>query len=225
MSTDAIRFRAVPTVILRVGEAKIAFYVHLGVLCNASPVFNAALNGAFSESFKRSMNLPEDDPEVFERLVQWLYWKAFDLPPFVEGASHDAQIIFMHLARLYVAADKYGIIDLKNSVMDRFHKAYADRAGAPRFKVLDYVYRNTTAKAKLRAFLVASYVWDVHLTWYESDYAQISLCARPEFAAAVAMAMASRLGRNNKNPFSLGSSHFHEAVADEEETKKTNGKA
>jgi len=199
--------------------------VHLGILCDASPVFNAAFNGGFSESFKRSMNLPEDDPEVFERLVQWLYWKAYDLPPFVKGASGDAQIMFMRLARLYVAADKYGIIDLKNDVLDRLHKAYVDRVAITGYKVLDYVYPNTTAKSKLRAFLVASYVWDVNWTWYQRECAQKMFCARPEFAAAVAMAMASRLGGNNENPFSLGSSQFHEAVADEEETSQTNAKA
>jgi len=220
-----IRFRAVPTVTLRVGKTKVAFYVHLGVLCNASPVFNAAFNGAFSESFKRSMNLTEDDPEVFERLVQWLYWKAYDLPPFVERANVAAQIIFMHLARLYVAADKYGIIGLKNDVLDRFYKANADRAGPPQLGLLDYVYEHTTAKSNLRAFLVAKYVWDIEYTWYGSEEVQKSLCARPEFAAAMTIAMASRVEGNNKDPFLLGSTHFHEAIADEEETSKTKGKA
>jgi len=120
-----------PIVTLLLGKAKVPFHVHLKTLCDASPVFNAAFNGGFSENSKRSMKLPEDDPEVFERLVEWLYCKVFDLPHFVRKARDDAQIIYMHLARLYVAADKYGIIGLKNEVVDRFHKANADKAGRP----------------------------------------------------------------------------------------------
>jgi len=214
LSSNAVRFRAVPTVTLRVGNAKVPFQVHLGILCDASPVFNAAFHGGFSEGLKRSMNLPEDDPEAFELLVQWLYLKTYNIPQFVGKPHDDDQIGFMHLARLYVAADKYGIIGLMKDVMDRWCKARWEHAQVPFTKVLDYVYENTTSKSKLRETIVAHYVWNIGYEWYKNPTTKGVLHIRPDFATDVAVAMSERITGNQKNLFSLGSSDSHEAIAD-----------
>jgi len=206
-----------------VGKGNVLFQVHLRVLCDASPVFNAAFHGGFLEASNRSMDLPEDDPEAFERLVQWLYCKVYDKPHFAGEPCDDDQIGYMDLAKLYVAADKFGIIGLKNDVMDRWCEAHSTTAEAPFTEVLDYVYENTTSKSKLREVIVAIYVWEIDYEWYQD--AQQTLRKRPEFATDVAIAMAQKMMDSKQSPFILDSSRFHEAVADRVEASETPLKA
>jgi len=161
------------------------------------------------------MDLPEDDPEAFERLVQWLYCKTYDSPPFEGKTWEGDQIAFVHLARLYVAADKYVIVSLKNDVVDRWFKAKGNHAYLPRIKeVVDYVYENTLPGSKLKEMVVAQYVWHSSYEWYKLPTTRTRLSKRPEFATDVAIAMSQRIADHKKDPFVLGSSHFHETIAD-----------
>lgn len=210
---DILRFRGIPTVTLRVGKENVLFQVHLRVLCDASPVFNAAFHGEFSEASSRSMSLPEDDPEAFERLVQWLYTKSYDILPSVGEYGGDDKMIFMRLAKLYVAADKYGIVRLKNDVVDRWYKFRADHTQLPHvYQAVDYVYENTTSGSKLREIVVASYVWEINYEWYKLNSIRKWLGKRPEFTTDVAIAMSQRVTDSQKNPFLLDSFHFHETT-------------
>lgn len=62
-----------------------AFYVHEDVLTKISPFFGAAFESgsqtAFSEGVSRTMKLPEDRPEDFAYLLQWVYWQLSNAPP------------------------------------------------------------------------------------------------------------------------------------------------
>jgi len=58
----------------------VAFYVHADLLLNISPFFRAAfeakqLGYAFQEAATGTMRLPEERPDDFRFLLQWLYWK------------------------------------------------------------------------------------------------------------------------------------------------------
>lgn len=157
------------------------------------------------------MDLPEDDPEAFERLVQWLYTKSFDIPPFKGDDCDDDQLVLTYLARLYVAADKYGIVGLKNDVIDHWFTAKED-SQVPDAELLKYVYANTTAKSKLRDLIVAEYVWELGFEWYRDDDSKKALCDLPEFAADLAIALATSMDNNDaESPFLLDSSQFHES--------------
>ena len=161
------------------------------------------------------MDLPEDDPESFERLVQWLYCKTYDISPAGGTPCDNDQIVFMDLARLYVAADKYGIVGLKNDVVDRWYKNQDERNQLPRInRAVDYVYENTAPSSKLREMIVACYVWHIDYDWYKRPATRTKLYKCPEFATDVAIAMSRRIADDQKDPLSLGSSHFHEAIAD-----------
>lgn len=62
---------------LYVGNDREVFHVHQNLLCNASPVFKAALTGNFRESSDHSMDLPEEDVASVNRLLSWLYAKCY----------------------------------------------------------------------------------------------------------------------------------------------------
>lgn len=66
-----------PVVTLYVGNDREVFYIHRNLLCNASPVFKAAFAGKFRESSELSMELPDEDVDSLNRLVQWLYTKRY----------------------------------------------------------------------------------------------------------------------------------------------------
>ena len=62
----------------------VPFYVHEDVLTKISPFFRAAFElesqAAFSEGVSRTMKLPEDRPEDFAYLLQWVYWQLSNSP-------------------------------------------------------------------------------------------------------------------------------------------------
>jgi len=61
------------TVNLYVGPEKKKFVVHKHLLTAQSKYFNGAFNRNFKEASEGSIFLEEDDPEVVDLLVVWLY--------------------------------------------------------------------------------------------------------------------------------------------------------
>ncbi|KAF5625025.1 hypothetical protein F52700_9400 [Fusarium sp. NRRL 52700] len=49
------------------------FKTHRAVVCTQSPFFDKAMSGDYMESTSRSIKLPEDDPDVVERFLEFLY--------------------------------------------------------------------------------------------------------------------------------------------------------
>ncbi|EWZ40999.1 hypothetical protein FOZG_06426 [Fusarium oxysporum Fo47] len=49
------------------------FKTHRAVVCTQSPFFDKAMSGDYMESTSRSIELPEDDPDVVERFLEFLY--------------------------------------------------------------------------------------------------------------------------------------------------------
>lgn len=64
---------------LVVGAQRRVFPGHRAILAARSSWFARALDPAFRESFERRIQLPEDDPEVFELLLDYLYTGEYPL--------------------------------------------------------------------------------------------------------------------------------------------------
>ena len=64
-----------PIVTLNVGTPPTPFHIHRSLLCNASPVFNAAFHGKgnFQETETQTMDLIDDDAAAFDVISRWLY--------------------------------------------------------------------------------------------------------------------------------------------------------
>ncbi|KAL8781085.1 MAG: hypothetical protein Q9213_006167 [Squamulea squamosa] len=126
---------------------------------------------------------------------------------------------FDELTHLYVLADKYDIVSLKNHVMDICF-AFARKRGmttgekslaaAPRLETIQYVYNNTVPGLPMRRFMVAYYVWVIRPEWYRQENASAQLRAIPDFAVDVAIALASKFNDDPSiSPFE-DNSFFHE---------------
>ncbi|KAI4119037.1 MAG: hypothetical protein LQ345_001008 [Seirophora villosa] len=183
-----------PLVTLEVGPGKSLFHVHKGLLCQVSPVFDAAFNGAFKENCG-SMRLSDDNPAVFEYLVQWLYRRKV-----LASAVAKKQIMvrYSNHVELYLLADKYGIVLLKNHVMRSLfdhmkkHQGAGVNWGVPDINIISHAYALTTENSRLRRFLVASWTCGLSLSMYGSSVLPETLLVSPEFAADLAIALAGR---------------------------------
>ncbi|KAI4225538.1 MAG: hypothetical protein L6R36_003844 [Xanthoria steineri] len=192
----SIRFGNNPMVHLKVGPNAILFHVHKDLICDSSPFFKAAFTGGFKES-EGSISLEDDDADVFENIIQWLYRRNLEALSSIEAIA--GENYFMDLIRSYTLADKYGITALQDDVMGLLRETLNPH----RFLQLRharYVYENTARGSQLRRFLVACFVWQIHLDWFSEREALACLEDIPAFAVELAIALASR-ANGDPSPF------------------------
>lgn len=201
-------------VTLYVGPDRNAFHVHLDLLCAASPVFKAAFSGNFKESTERSMDLPEDDHEAVNRLVQWLYSKEYQLPG--TGNRSKNQKCYDALARLNTLGEKYQITGLKNNIIRKLFQAKLDTLTIPELTVVVYVYENTSHGSSFRKLLVDWYSWSIKSVWFSKVGTNIILAMNPEFAADLAIALAQRVEDPTGNPLYGDRSKYYEVLESED---------
>ena len=97
-------------------------------------------DGTFTESSTQVMTLssPEVTIDAVERFAQCLYTGDFDISR--ATGLKNAQVTYMQLAELYVFADKDVLVDLKNSVINKFFDLRTNKntkeLGAPRLAVI-----------------------------------------------------------------------------------------
>ena len=200
---------------LLVGEAEVPFHVHMDILCRASPVFKSAFMGEFAEASERSMTLPDDDPEAFESLLQWLYFKDIRLDmTAAQGSGEEAEQLYMHFVTLYVASDKYDIPGLKDGVVDRLYTCWSQSGSkVPYPDVVHYIYENTAPKSPLRQLVADRWVWGTRLEAYTLPGIASTLRTLPlDFVVDLAIAMAARAngGKDPLNCRKTGSLMYHE---------------
>ena len=125
--------------------------MHKNLLCGKSDVFAAAFRpGSFKEGATGSIDLPDEDPNVFASFVEWLYMKTFSAS--CKGSSEDCSTDFILLTKLYVLADKYLIPALKIDVLHEFkkHRSHSSMA----ITMCIYIHKNTKPMAPLRLYVV-----------------------------------------------------------------------
>ena len=203
-------------VTIYVSNDREVFRVHQNLLCNASPVFKAALAGNFRESSDHSMDLPEEDVGSVNRLVQWLYTKRYQLGDCRPEENLHAR--YWQLARLNVLADKYDIVTLRNDIVLNFFKLYTILE-VPRLQpstdLVEYVYTNSSKRCALRDLLAAIYCWKVKYTWYIEVGVKDKLNSIPAFGGDIAIAMARRL-LGKEDPFKGRASAYFEIDSQED---------
>lgn len=174
-----------PIVTLKVGPQKTPFHVHKGLLCHISTVFSAAFDGGFKENCG-SMDLAEDDPIIFERLVQWLYKRTIAMSSPSEAGP---AIRFQRYIELYNLADKYDVIFLKDEVMRRLFrlaKLFGGRIFHCRILaawIVGHAYAHTMQDSRMKQFLAAWWAWAMCLESSEGKITSEDLFHAPEFAA------------------------------------------
>ena len=122
-------------VVITVGPAKKAFKVHQDVLTKIK-YFRSCLESIFSEARSKQIDLPEDDPAIFAKLLEYIYFETipyrldtatrkFNADATEEERQHfdrKRREAFMGMIKMYILAEKLGIEPLMNAVHDRYRK-------------------------------------------------------------------------------------------------------
>jgi hypothetical protein len=131
------------------------FIVHKEIACRHSGVFDAAFNSEFIEGQTQTYRLEDTSEEVFRMLVQWMYGKQLDL------ISLEGKVVIvkedltqdMHLAELWVLADRLGMPWLQNRILDHIDHIRRQTNSMPT-ATFHYVYDNTASGSPLRKYFV-----------------------------------------------------------------------
>ena len=197
------RFSDIKMVLLVVGREKIEISVHENVLFEASPVFKTAFTSGFRESSERSIYLPDDSVTLMDTLVQSLY---------APESRLNRRYTIMDLIHLYVLADKYDIVKVKNRICQHllvrldcgplFSAGGKEYTGCPQKSAVKFVYENTTSKTPMRRLLVDWFVWAVDLAWFSNEENRSWLLSVPEFAVDLCSVLAKEFNKKPKgSPF------------------------
>ncbi|KAI9640785.1 hypothetical protein NHQ30_010625 [Ciborinia camelliae] len=152
-------------VIANVGEEKHKFTLHKDLLCNSVEYFRAAFApDGFKESHDSVIDMPEDDPKVFELFVHWLYRGTI-----AEVKSRESEDIIT-LFDLYIFAEKLCINELANKTMDALQNMgkESDQLIGISVDLAAKICGNTSLTSPLRKFCLHSllhkyYVYEPNL--------------------------------------------------------------
>ena len=141
---------------------------------------------------------PEITIEAMELLVEWLYTKGYDLKPI---SKNDTQGCYMQLASLFVLAEKYIMVDLKNNIVDQLFELQAANLQPPQIPVVEFIYENTPVSSPFRLLLAAYSAWHVDMDWCAQTETTKTLHSNPCFAADLAVQMGKRLSGKHNSPY------------------------
>jgi hypothetical protein len=125
------------------------FFAHESVF-SKSPVFDVLCKSQFCEGVSKLIDLPEDDPNMLNLLLEFLYTGSFDEPKDIEG-------VLVAFQELYVLADKYQLFGLKTSVVRMVTKHMKDIGGISScqfFETMHKIYsRVLNSDVPIRAYM------------------------------------------------------------------------
>ena len=96
------------------------------------------------------MDLPDEDADSVNRLVQWLYTKCYEVDDY--DSEEHLRARFWQLARLNALADKYDIVTLRNDIVDKFFVIFSplkEGHPSPSTGLVEYVYTNSSKRCAL----------------------------------------------------------------------------
>ncbi|KAL2817686.1 hypothetical protein BDW59DRAFT_165843 [Aspergillus cavernicola] len=113
------------------------FQVHRAIVCPQMPFLKAAMRNNFKEAAASHVDLPADDPDTIDRVFSWCYsgdydsvnhgstnWRPLECP---SSARSTALLHF----RVYIAADKFGMIELRRLAIKKLKQAMCSNRNSP----------------------------------------------------------------------------------------------
>lgn len=102
--------------------------------------------GSFRESAENKIKLPEEDPQLIQIFISWMYSGHI-----VYHTNIDKDPEPLTLLRLWVLGDGLGALEFANAVMNRIFQHYSLMDLL--IDEVEYVYQNTLPNSKLREFV------------------------------------------------------------------------
>lgn len=161
--------------------------MHKQLLCDTSGFFEAALNGNFKESKSQTIEMAEDDADVFHRFQYWAYTGVIEQEP-----RNQSDISWHTLIDLYVFAEVRCIPALQNAAIDAVIRKHESSPRAP-IEEYRYIYENTAEKSPLRRFLAK---WAAHRGSLSKDWFFDRSIYPVDFVIDLSLALYDRIQSN-----------------------------
>lgn len=144
------------------------------------------------------MDLEEENEDIFDRFVQWLYSQQYEMPGEGTGAGR-----FEEPLHLFVLAEKFDVSKLKSLLMVKLFAAGKQVSGeSPSLAAVVYAYEHTPTNSSVRRLLADWYACKLSFSWFEIDAIQKWLRAHPEIMADVMFSVITNTAlRRLNNPF------------------------
>lgn len=98
------------------------------------PYFQLCLSNDFQERQNSTVHLPEDHPEVIRYILHYVYSQAIIQLSWNDKAeereAEERERLYLAV-EIYIAADKFGMEDLKNHIVDAFIRYHRYRFVCP----------------------------------------------------------------------------------------------
>lgn len=194
----------------------VTFSVHEHLICRTSDYFKRAMKAYWGTSITGSLTLKEEDPEVFEIYLHWLYCES--LPVQNDNPGFEGNTEYVQLAKAYVLGEMLQDVNFKDAVLDAILIKSRTRAsdGQTWFPVgpaIRYIYDGTPESSAARRLLVDLYTYNAHADWLTQWANKDELPKEFLFDLAVAT-----LGKRPCPPASLaqkaGACEYHEHAPD-----------
>jgi hypothetical protein len=140
------------------------FAIHENLIAPVSEFVRLALTKDWKEAATRTIPLPDDSPEVFELLQNWLYTKHIPSMNPSDGVKDSAE--YSVLVHAYILGDKFGITNFKDAILDSIilKLSFTGRFDP---RLAGIVYDNTMDRSPLRRLWQDIYVWAGNPTWLD----------------------------------------------------------
>jgi hypothetical protein len=146
--------------------------VHEALLVYHSAFFRAALTGRFREAKTKTVRLEEDDPDVFEFFLHWLYYK--QLPSCDKADDKDLVARWMEensyyrYLQLHIFADKYQVKKLERTTLDAvFVTISAIGSLLPNYNTIELAFDSLQPDSNMCRMLV-----DLYCYWEDYEYTE-----------------------------------------------------
>ncbi|KAH7416702.1 hypothetical protein BKA64DRAFT_717579 [Cadophora sp. MPI-SDFR-AT-0126] len=193
------------------------FKVHKALLCSKIPYFDKMFNSDFREGKENVAKLPEDDPESFDILLEWVYTGS--LPRFrYTKQEWGVDKNFNHY-RLFDLVDKICLKGLKDQIVGNFIDTSDACNVLPGFGDIADIVNKLPETSSIRQYHVLSLLYiihglprtDVHLKVWPTRGLSDLLVGHPKVALAYAEAVRNLpLGSVATDPRKMPRCNFHE---------------
>jgi hypothetical protein len=170
--------RQIVTLIVGEGDKSASFAVYENVLCEASPFFKAACKPEWIKPEDSVTKLPEDDPNVVQGMIYWIYHNEICLPAELNKTSSSGytekdamELTWGVLVRTYILGQKYQIPGLQNDAIDGL-LILRIQSYLP-LGMISYAYRHTIPGSPLRSVILDTVGYEIqtkHLEKWSEDY-------------------------------------------------------
>jgi hypothetical protein len=144
------------------GKERKTWILNEDLLCDRVNYFRAGFKSDFKEGKHKQMDLPEDDPSAFGKVVDGIYKRFLDCPEHqptwassspslsIKPIETEHQVLW---CKVWIMADKLGMTDLACQTILQYRRCLENSTITIGPTVINFVYENTLEGSDLRELL------------------------------------------------------------------------